>query len=115
VANVKDVDTALKFYGDVLGLEVLRLDQFRRSEVGFVSVWASENSIIDLRPGSGRTDEGENIDYFCLVADASDREGLMADLESKGVKVSGPVASRWSPVAMALPSSSGTLTATKSN
>jgi hypothetical protein len=30
-----------------------------------------------------------------LVVDTNDMEGLMADLENKGVRVSGPVASRW--------------------
>ena len=43
VVNVKDVDTALKFYGDVLGLQVLRLDQFRRGKVGFV--WSGPRRI----------------------------------------------------------------------
>jgi catechol 2,3-dioxygenase-like lactoylglutathione lyase family enzyme len=43
VVNVKDVDTALKFYWDVLGLQVLRLDQFRRGKVGFV--WSGPRRI----------------------------------------------------------------------
>lgn len=95
VVNVKDMDTAPKFYGDVLGLEVLCLDQLRRGEVGVMLVRASENSIIDLRPGNGRTEEGENVDHLCPMIDSSDMEGLMVDLENKGVKVSRPVASRW--------------------
>ena len=48
VVNVKDMNAALQFYGGVLGLEVLRLDQFRRGEVGFVSVRVSEGSLIGV-------------------------------------------------------------------
>ena len=41
VVNVKNVDEAIDFYGGVLGMEVLREEQFRKGEVGFVSVRAS--------------------------------------------------------------------------
>jgi catechol 2,3-dioxygenase-like lactoylglutathione lyase family enzyme len=35
VLNVPDIDRALAFYVDVLGLEPERLDEFRRGEVRF--------------------------------------------------------------------------------
>ena len=50
VINVTDMDSALTFYGGVLGLEILRLAEFRLREVGFVSVRVSEVTIMDLWP-----------------------------------------------------------------
>ena len=63
VVNVSDIDEALEFYGGVLGLEVLRLDQFRRGEVGFVSVRLSGETVIDLQPSDTTPAEPVNIDH----------------------------------------------------
>ena len=95
VVNVKDMDAALQFYGGVLGLEVLRLDQFRRGEVGFVSVRVSEGSLIDLSPTEAATDGSINVDHFCLIVDPTDMEALLEDLRSRNVAVEGPVSPRW--------------------
>lgn len=99
VVNVKDVDAALRFYGDVLGLEVLRLDQFRQGKVGFVSVRASEGSLIDLRPspslGRSSTHASDNIDHFCLILEPTDMQRLLDELRSQGLRAEGPVSPRW--------------------
>ncbi len=95
VVNVKDVDAALDFYGDVLGLEVLRLDQFRQGKVGFVSVRASEGSLIDLRPSNGTTHASDNIDHFCLILEPTDMQKLLDELRSRGLRAEGPVSPRW--------------------
>lgn len=100
VVNVKNMEAALEFYGEVLGLEVLRLDQFRRGQVGFVSVRVSDHSLIDLRPcpdesGGVPPPVGTNVDHFCLVLEATDMPALMASLERRGIKVAGPVSPRW--------------------
>jgi extradiol dioxygenase family protein len=99
VVNVKDMDAALEFYGDVLGLEVLRLDQFRRGQVGFVSVRVSGQSLIDLRPsetsGAAPASVGANVDHFCLVLEPTDMAALMENLKGRGIAVAGPVSPRW--------------------
>ena len=95
VVNTSDVDEALRFYGDILGLEVLRLDQFRRGEVGFVSVRLSGETIIDLRPSENTLGGPVNVDHFCLFVEPTDMEAALEDLRSKGVEISGPVGSRW--------------------
>ncbi len=95
VLNVKDIDKSLQFYRDVLGLEVLREDQFRRGEVGFVSVRVSESSLIDLRSSDGETGGSRNLDHFCLVVDEHDMEGLIEALQSQGVDARGPAGVRW--------------------
>ena len=37
VVNTQDVERAMHFYHEVLGLELLRLEEFRAGKVGFVS------------------------------------------------------------------------------
>ena len=93
--NVRDLDASLRFYGEVLGLEVLRLDQFRRGEVGFVSVRVSAHSLIDLRPVDAAIDGSANVDHFCLIVEPGDMEAMLQDLRRQGVETHGPVSSRW--------------------
>jgi catechol 2,3-dioxygenase-like lactoylglutathione lyase family enzyme len=92
VLNVADVDIALAFYEGILGLEILRLDRFRRGEVGFVSLKLSEHSLIDLRPGER---DGANVDHFCLAVDEPNMGALLEQLREQGVRVQGSVGSRW--------------------
>ena len=66
VLNVADVERSLAFYLGELGLEPVRVDEWRRGEVFFPSVRIDATTIIDLLPGepSGRTH-----DHLCLVVD----------------------------------------------
>lgn len=69
VLNVADVDRALDFYCGPLGLEPVRVDEWRAGEVPFPSVRVSPTTIIDLvqaAPGSG-SGSGRNVDHLCLV------------------------------------------------
>ena len=66
VLNVEDVERSLAFYCDVLGLEPLRVEEWRRGEVGFPSVRLDPSSIIDLVRAPRR--QG-NVDHFCLVVE----------------------------------------------
>ena len=50
VVNTHNLEQALHFYRDVLGLEILRLEEFRAGKVGFVSARISPETIIDIRP-----------------------------------------------------------------
>jgi catechol 2,3-dioxygenase-like lactoylglutathione lyase family enzyme len=66
VVNTADIERSLTFYCDVLGLEPVRVDEWRRGEVFFPSVRVNAATIIDLFPAE-RT--GENVNHFCLVVD----------------------------------------------
>lgn len=66
VVNVADVDASLDFYVGVLGLEAVRLEEWRAGEAPFVSVRVDGGTILDLMQGE-RT--GQNVDHFCLVVD----------------------------------------------
>ena len=92
--NVRDVDASLRFYADVLGLEALRVAEYRRGEVPFVSVRVSQETIIDLfaKPS---VESGDNADHFCLMIDEPDMEGLSTDLKARGVEIAQDVIRRW--------------------
>ncbi|MFD9560852.1 VOC family protein [Streptomyces sp. NPDC059994] len=69
VLNVQNVERALDFYTGPLGLEPVRVEEWRAGKVPFPSVRVSPTMIIDLfdRP------RGEsNVDHICLVVDPLD-------------------------------------------
>ncbi|MET7800656.1 VOC family protein [Streptomyces decoyicus] len=69
VLNVQDVERALDFYCGPLGLEPVRVDEWRAGSVPFPSARISPTTIIDLvaRP------RGEsNVDHICLVVEPLD-------------------------------------------
>jgi catechol 2,3-dioxygenase-like lactoylglutathione lyase family enzyme len=68
-----DVDRALAFYVGVLGLDGVRVDEWRRGEVPFPSVRITAATIIDLFPGE-RT--GQNQDHFCVTIEPADLDEL---------------------------------------
>ena len=86
VVNVADVERALRFYCDELGLAPVRVDEWRRHEVPFPSARVNESTIIDLLP---LPRQGENVDHFCLVVEPTDLEAVAAS--GRFDVVSGPV------------------------
>ena len=69
VLNVADVERSLGFYCALLGLEPVRLEEWRAGRVPFPSVRVDGATIIDL-VDKDRT--GENADHFCLVVTPTD-------------------------------------------
>jgi catechol 2,3-dioxygenase-like lactoylglutathione lyase family enzyme len=74
VVNTQDLERALDFYHQVLGLELLRLEEFRAGKVGFVSARVSPETIIDLRPIAAGECVTPNIDHYCLVLGPTDMD-----------------------------------------
>ncbi|MBE1492744.1 VOC family protein [Plantactinospora soyae] len=69
VLNVEDVERALEFYCGPLGLEPVRVAQWRAGQAPFPSVRISPETIIDLVHGP----RGEsNVDHICLVVEPLD-------------------------------------------
>jgi catechol 2,3-dioxygenase-like lactoylglutathione lyase family enzyme len=75
VVNTLNTEALLAFYCDELGLEPVRVDEWRRGEVLFPSVRVAPETLIDLLPAE-RT--GENMSHFCLVIEPTDLEALAA-------------------------------------
>ena len=73
VLNVVDVERSLRFYVGELGLEPMRVEEWRRQEVFFPSVRVDATTILDLLQ-TDRT--GQNVDHLCVVVDPIDLEAL---------------------------------------
>lgn len=95
VVNTRDVEHALTFYRDILGLEILRLEEFRQGKVGFVSARVSSETIIDIRPDPSGEKATPNMDHYCLVLRPTDMHQLHAELRAKGVRVEEEVRPAW--------------------
>ena len=75
VVNSSDIERSVAWYRDKLGLEPVRLDEWRRGDVFFPSMRVTPETIIDLFPAE-RT--GENVNHFCLVIESADLDALAA-------------------------------------
>lgn len=69
VLNVRDVERALAFYCGPLGLEPVRVEQWRAGKVPFPSIRVSPTTIIDLLDRPRGT---SNVDHICLVVEPLD-------------------------------------------
>src|SRR3989442_7101228 len=85
VVNTQDVERAMHFYHEVLGLELLRLEELRAGKVGFVSARISPETIIDIRPIAAGERVTPNMDHYCLVLGPTDMHHLHAELHAKGL------------------------------
>jgi catechol 2,3-dioxygenase-like lactoylglutathione lyase family enzyme len=81
----RDVEQSIAFYCDELGLERVRVDEWRRGEVPFPSARISPSVIIDLFGGNhdgGNHDSGDhdgrNLDHVCLTFDGATLDELAA-------------------------------------
>ncbi len=54
VLNVADVEVSAAWYRDKLGLELVRMEEWRRGEVLFPSLRIDATTLIDLLPRRGR-------------------------------------------------------------
>jgi catechol 2,3-dioxygenase-like lactoylglutathione lyase family enzyme len=101
VLNVKDIDRALDFYANVLGLKIERLAEFRAGKIGFPSARINEHTIIDLSPLKDQAGEKSgaaalrNLNHFCLVVDKEDFSGIVDYLNGHGVSIANGPISRW--------------------
>jgi catechol 2,3-dioxygenase-like lactoylglutathione lyase family enzyme len=75
VLNVSDVERSLRFYCGTLGLEPVRVDEWRAGTIPFPSARVDAGTIIDLL-AAART--GENADHLCLVVAPTDLNTLAA-------------------------------------
>ncbi|MGP3927133.1 VOC family protein [Streptomyces sp. 8N616] len=72
VLRVADIDRSLAFYCGPLGLEPVRVDEWRAGKAPFPSVRVSPTTIIDLVPRPQDAPTGSNVDHICLVVEPLD-------------------------------------------
>ncbi len=75
VLTVADVERTLGWYEEHLGLEPLRVDEWRKGDAPFPSLRVNESMIIDVIVGPRA---GENVDHICLLVDTDDLDALAA-------------------------------------
>ena len=89
VLRVSDVERALAFYTDVLGLTPERVEKWRAGDVRFPSARLNADTIIDFfgsdQDPVGRED-AKNQDHFCMVIEPTDMEDLKTNLKSQDYK-----------------------------
>jgi len=92
VLRVRDVDTMLRFYTDVLGCTL----ELAQHDLGLYQLRAGK-SLIDLVPVDGKLGrmggaapgaDGLNLDHFCLTIEPFEPEQLCAWLAGKGAPAS---------------------------
>ena len=98
VLRVRDVETSLRFYTQVLGMPAERVEQWRAGEIRFPSARLNADTIIDFfgsdQEPLGR-DGAKNQDHYCMVIEPTDMEELKAKFESIGVDIQAGPGKRW--------------------
>ena len=98
VLRVADLDAVMRFYIDVLGCSVEKIQE----SLGLYQLRAG-TALIDLVPvtgplglkgGAAPGKEARNLDHFCLRVDPFDAGAIIAHLKHHGIDP-GPVASRY--------------------
>lgn len=94
---VADPLRSVEFYERVLGLDGLRIDEFRAGEALFPSVRVSADTILDLMPmqlaprlaadHDAPGSAGNQLNHLCLAMDRAAYRALQARLETHGVPV----------------------------
>jgi catechol 2,3-dioxygenase-like lactoylglutathione lyase family enzyme len=87
VINCRDVERSLAWYTGELGLEGVRVDEWRAGSALFPSVRVNAGTIIDL---FGADRSGVNVDHLCLVVEPTDL-GALAKSGRFDVVGDGPV------------------------
>ena len=96
--QVKDVEAALRFYSELLGLKTERVDEWRKGEIGFPSVRLNADTLIDFFLSEKKVDNANkeiNQDHFCLVIEPTNMENLKTKLEELGVRIYDGPGKRW--------------------
>ena len=64
-----EVERSVAWYRDLLGLEVLRFEEWKDGSAPFPSVRVNESTIIDIVGGER---SGTNVHHFCLTVEPTD-------------------------------------------
>lgn len=85
VLRVADVERSLDWYTSMLGLDPVRVDEWRAGRCPFPSVRISADTIIDLIDGDV-PGETRNLDHFCIVVTADSLAHVRASSEFEIVR-----------------------------
>ena len=83
----RDVEASLRFYHDILGLKVERLEDWRAGKVPFPSVRLSPDTLVDIfqmPQGMADTPDLRQLDHYCIVVEPTDLEKVKEQLLELG-------------------------------
>jgi glyoxylase I family protein len=94
VLHVQDPLKSAEWYQRVVGLEPVRLEEFKRGEAPFPSVRVSEDAIMDLSPLASIPDleqatktpgsVGHKVNHVCIAMDRAEYDALDERLRADG-------------------------------
>jgi len=90
VLRVRDQAASQKFYVDVLGCTVARINE----RISLIHLRFGDQ-LIDLVPGSTPPPEGAGMDHLCLSIECDDVGKLADELVRRGVTLDGKVSDRF--------------------
>lgn len=68
----REVEKALEFYGEFLGLETWKLEEYRKGERTSFFFRIGEEALLNIRPKEDfERPSGKNFDHFCILKDES--------------------------------------------
>jgi len=86
--RVKDLERSLGFYRDLLGLEPLGIEEYRRGERSLVSLRVTPTFILHLRPDPGFEPAFTGgYNHLALVVEGTSPEALAQRLADEGVEI----------------------------
>jgi len=103
VLNVRDAPAAVNFYGQILGLEIERLEKFEHGVVPYPSVRINDETLIDLFPPKmwrgenvGESVSGvTNLHHFCLTLTELQWKQLVERLHENNVEITRYADDNW--------------------
>ena len=90
VLRVRDQTVSQRFYVDVLGCTVARVNE----RISLIHLRFGDQ-LIDLIPGSAAAPEGVGMDHLCLSIECDDVGKLADELVRRGVTLDGKVSDRF--------------------
>ncbi len=92
---VDDPLKSLEFYGKVVGLAGVRVDEFRAGAAPFPSVRVADDAILDLMPrmaapfvnavAGGGNSAGHPVNHVCIAMSREQYDAMAARLDERGV------------------------------
>jgi catechol 2,3-dioxygenase-like lactoylglutathione lyase family enzyme len=96
VLRSPDVERSIEFYNGVLGMPVVRADEWRAGKVRFPSIRLNEGTIIDLFPAEpGESFSAiQQLAHFCMVLEPGELDGAKNAIKAAGIEIE-IEATRW--------------------
>ncbi len=100
VLSVRDMESVLDFYINVLGLQGERIEAFQQGKVPFPSVRINADTLIDLFPVAAFADaeavpQPDTLNHFCMVIPKTDMQQVIAHLAAHDVTIEEGPGTRW--------------------